>query len=90
MARTDKLYDNPRSKNGDEKREADKGDVKEIDGEEYESVGYMKKVAPGTYESDMDEKDRKGAMEPGEKDLPRDKGGTEFWRKRKKKEVPTS
>lgn len=75
----------------DEAREADKGDTKEIDGEEYESLGYMKKVKePNVYESDMSEEDRKSKMSPDEKDVPRLKGGTEFWRRKKKKETPTS
>ena len=41
MARSDKLYTNPRSKAGDEpdKREAKKGDAEEFDGEEWESMG---------------------------------------------------
>ena len=91
MAKSDVLHDHPRSKKEREERTADKGDVKEIDGEEYESIGYMKKVGePNVYESDMSEKDRKSRMAPDEKDLPRARGGTEFWRKKKKKEVPTS
>ncbi len=94
MARSDKLYTNPRSKAGDEpdKREAKKGDTKDIDGEEYESIGYMKKVGePATWESDLSEKDRKGRVQPDEKVLDRPDGGHEFWRKKKKKEeVPTS
>ncbi len=74
MARTDKLYDNPRSKSGDEKREAKKGDVKEIDGEEYESVGF-----------EMSDEERRNPdnRATGTADKP------EYWKKRKR-EIPTS
>ncbi len=90
MARANPLHDNPRSKVGEEAREADKGDTQEIGGEEYESIGYMKKVKePNVWESDMSEKDRKSVTQPDEKVLDRPKGGHEFWRK-KKREVPVS
>lgn len=40
MVRTDKLYDNPRSKKlRDEQKEAKKGDVEKFDDEEFQSVG---------------------------------------------------
>lgn len=67
----EKMYDHPRSKGA---QEAKKGDVREIDGEEYESVG-------GTM-SDADRKseDNRATGTPDK---------VEYWKKRKR-EIPTS
>ncbi len=93
MARQDKLYDNPRSKPRGQQK-ADRGDKRDIDGEEYESLGYIKKIkepaeSEGDFETDMTEEGKKSPFEPGEKTLQRAKGGIEFWRK-KKAERPMS
>ena len=68
MAAREKLYDNPRSKKKDETQEAKKGDVKEIDGEEYESVKAHPKNRPNP----------PTVYEPRP-----EKGTSEIWRRKK-------
>ncbi len=65
MARDNPLHDNPRSKETGEKREAKKGDTQEIDGEEHESMGYMRQ-RKGTYKEGekVKDEDLEGDLSP--------------------------
>lgn len=84
MARTDKLYDNARSKKlRAETQEAKKGDKKTIKGQEYESLGDEE---PGMYYD-------RPTPEMGDKELPHEgkgkDGKREYWRPARK-EKPMS
>jgi hypothetical protein len=83
MARSDALYDNPRSK-PEGKKVAEKGDRKKVRGREYESVGDEE---PDMYFD-------RPAPEMGDEELPHEgkrdkKGKREYWRPLKR-EVPVS
>lgn len=85
------LHDHPRSPKAKEKQMAEKGDVKTreelgVEGdpdEELESAGalYGKGGKPRASEKDVEEREHLSLSPPGD---------AEVWRRRKKKDVPTS
>ena len=90
MARSDKLYTNPRSKAGDEpdKREAKKGDVMVDDGTEYESMGTNDKRDEGGAISEKDVKEWKAGSGTDKPHIGRRDGlKMEYWRPKKKKDA---
>lgn len=85
------LHDHPRSPKS--QQEAKKGDRRDFDGEEYESVGTIRDAPGGGLESpdNMSKRDLEGGGQPGDRvtDEPLPAHQRQYWRK-VKKEVPTS
>lgn len=86
MAKDNPLHDAPRSKKMREDREAKRGDIKEIGGEEHESQGTAEEsIKAGDTDKPALIDFEKPDAPPGKK------GKMEYWRKRKAEaEVPTS